>query len=104
MGAFKAAYMSSDELVSDEDDSEDDDQLEEEGVRNARTRKFLTRKLPWRSTQLEVLIKFFDRKSSRRRSAKAAAIMAKRQHSSNETERLAPQDTPQWGNLHCSAI
>ena len=89
--------MSSDDSASDseaeEGEQRGDDEAEETTVKR---KKFLTKKLPWRSTELEDLVKSLDRKSSRRMSSKAAAMMTRRESSENASERLAPQDAPQW--------
>ena len=97
LGAIQACYMSSDDSASDseveEGEQRGDNEAEETTVKR---KKFLTKKLPWRSTELEDLVKSLDRKSSRRRSPKAAAMMTRRESSENASERLAPQDAPQW--------
>lgn len=98
LGAIQASYMSSDDSASDSEAEEGEqregaDEAEETTVKR---KKFLTKKLPWRSTELEDLVKSLDRKSSRRRSSKAAAMMTRRESSENASERLAPQDAPQW--------
>ena len=98
LGAIQACYMSSDDSASNSEaeegeQREGDDEAEETTVKS---KKFLTKKLPWRSTELEDLVKSLDRKSSRRRSSKAAAMMTRRESSENASERLAPQDVPQW--------
>lgn len=97
LGAIQACYMSSDDSASDseaeEGEQRGDNEAEETTVKR---KKFLTKKLPWRSTELEDLVKSLDRKSSRRRSSKAAAMMTRRESSENASERLAPQDAPQW--------
>ncbi|CAH3181488.1 unnamed protein product, partial [Porites lobata] len=98
LGAIQACYMSSDDSASDSEAEEGehregDDEAEATTVKR---KKFLTKKLPWRSTELEDLVKSLDRKSSRRRSSKAAAMMTRRESSENASERLAPQDAPQW--------
>ena len=101
LGAIQASYMSSDDSASDSE-AEEGEQREGQGADEAeettavKRKKFLTKKLPWRSTELEDLIKSLDRKSSRRRSSKAAAMMTRRESSENASERLAPQDAPQW--------
>ena len=100
LGAIQACYMSSDDWDSasnseaeEGEQREGDDEAEETTVKR---KKFPTKKLPWRSTELEDLVKSLDRKSSRRRSSKAAAMMTRRESSENASERLAPQDAPQW--------
>ena len=95
---YMSCYMSSDDSASDSEaeegeQREGDDEAEETTVKR---KKFLTKKLPWRSTELEDLVKSLDRKSSRRRSSKAAAMMTRTESSENASERLAPQDAPQW--------
>ena len=98
LGAIQACYMSSDDSASDSEaeegeQREGDDEAKETTVKR---KKFLTKKLPWCSTELEDLVKSLDRKSFRRMSSKAAAMMTRRESSENASERLAPQDAPQW--------
>ena len=59
-------------------------------------RMFLTKRLSWRSAELEDTIKLLDRKISRKRSQKAALMTMRRRETDILSARPAPQDALRW--------
>ena len=82
-------------MSSEESETGSEHEDDEEGA--PRTRKTLvTRKLPWRSQEIENAFKNLDKRVERRRSPKATSMALSRRFSEVRSDRLAPLDAPRW--------
>ena len=88
--------MSSDESASDSSASEaehdNEDSQTEESSAPPKKKMLITKKLPWRSEHLEETLKNLDKKSQRKRSARASSMLLKRRGTEIASARLAPID------------
>ena len=87
--------MSSDDSVTDSemDEISPNEEAEEQA---SKKRMFLTKRLPWRSQELEDIEKSLDRKILRKRSQKAVLMTMRRRETDTISARPAPQDAPRW--------
>ena len=92
--------MPSDESASDSSASEaehdNEDSQTEESSAPPKKKVLITKKLPWRSEHLEETLKHLDKKSQRKRSARASSMLLKRRGTEIASARLAPIDAPRW--------
>lgn len=94
------SYVSSDESTSEsEQEPEDGDNEDVEGERKKK-KVLKTKKLTWRSQELDDLMKQLDRKIQRRRSQRATEMMAKRKEAAAASARLAPPNAPAFAIRH----
>lgn len=82
-------------MSSEESETASENEDDEEGA--PRRKSLITRKLPWRSDEVEDAFRNLDRKLERRRSPKATAMALSRRFSAaRASDRLAPLDAPRW--------
>ena len=97
---LKIDYMSSDESAADSSASEakhdNEDSQTEESSAPPKKKMLLTKKLPWRSEHFEEALKNLNKKSQRKRSARASSMLLKRSGNEITSARLAPIDAPRW--------
>ena len=86
--------MSSDESVSEPSDEEDRSSGSESETPQ-RVKVFLTKKLTWRSRELNEIIGRLDKRVSKKRSPKGNSMVIERKQG-RPSNRKAPEDAPAW--------